>query len=532
MQQINHKYPVGIQRFDTIRAEGYRYVDKTDLVWRLANGNSKSVFLSRPRRFGKTLLVSTLKAYFQGRKELFEGLAIEGLERSWESFSVIHIDLSSIKARNVQELEEQLDAVLRDQEALLGQEATYRLPGSRLSAMITRAHEQTGKEVVVLVDEYDAPMLAVMDDEATLKEVREIMRGFYAPLKSLERHLRFVFLTGITKFSQLSIFSELNNLKNISMNPAFASLCGITEEELSDQFGEDICQLGRALDMGYDETFAALKRRYDGYHFCEPSPDIYNPFSLLSAFDDQALQSSWFASGTPTYLLRTLQGAHVTLPELESCRARASEFDAPTERLVSPIPLLYQSGYLTIKAYDARSCAYTLGIPNDEVRIGLCENLLLYLGEQEGVNMLSPQYGLVDAIVGRLDKGDMDGALRAMRSFLASIPYDLGSRDEKGFQLKFYLIFRLLGIQIDSEVKTETGRVDAVVQHRGSTYVMEFKYDGSAGEALRQIDERGYLIPYEALDGRLVKVGVNFSSKEQTIEEGWIIQEAASVTPR
>ena len=222
----------------------------------------------------------------------------------------------------------------------------------------------------------------------------------------------------------------------------------------------------------------------------------------------------------------------MTLPELESCRARASEFDAPTERLVSPIPLLYQSGYLTIKAYDARSCAYTLGIPNDEVRIGLCENLLLYLGEQEGVNMLSPQYGLVDAIVGRLDKGDMDGALRAMRSFLASIPYDLGSRDEKGFQLKFYLIFRLLGIQIDSEVKTETGRVDAVVQHQGSTYVMEFKYDGSAGEALRQIDERGYLIPYEALDSRLVKVGVNFSSKEQTIEEGWIIQEAASVTPR
>lgn len=515
------RYPVGVQTFEDVRTNFDGYVDKTGYVYRLATSPGKTFFLSRPRRFGKSLLLSTMQAYFEGRRELFGGLAIEKLETAWESHPVIRLDLSTVKTRDIGELRALLDFLLSRCENEFGCDPNAQTPGSRLFGLIQRAHNQSGKQVIVLVDEYDAPLLNVVDDPDKLQAFREVMREFYAPLKACDAWLRFVFLTGITKFSQLSIFSELNNLQNISMDSEFAAICGISEQELVGQMSLDVDLLAVRLGIGREDALGRLKDYYDGYHFVPGSPDLYNPFSLLSAFARGRIDPYWFGSGTPTSLIAMLKTYGWELADLEGCEAAASEFDAPTESMDTPLPMLYQAGYLTIKAYDDASLTYTLGIPNREVRQGLAESLVRHAAP----GALRSHNAFLRTFAAHLRADDIESALQDMKSYLAGIPYHLGSHDERGFQTTLYLVFDLLGMQIDTEFKTATGRADAVIRTTNTVYVMEFKYGKSAAEALAQIDRKGYLVPFERDGRRLVKVGVNFSPQTRSIDE-WLVEEA------
>ena len=376
MEQQQKFYPVGIQTFSEIIGKNYVYIDKTGYVYRMTHSASKYMFLSRPRRFGKSLLASTLHSYFEGRKELFKGLVIEKLETEWMSYPVFHFDMSLAKHVDRERLESMLNIQLYRYEEIYGRLDGEVMLNDRLTGLIQRAYQQTGKQVVVLIDEYDAPLLDVMHEDKNLPILRNVMRNFYSPLKACDPYLRYVFLTGITKFSQLSIFSELNNIKNISMDEPYAAICGITEEEIKEQMSYDLDLLAEKMQITRDEVLAKLKENYDGYHFTWPSPDIYNPFSLFNAFNDGKFNSYWFGSGTPTYLIEMLNKFGVLPSEIGGIEAVAAEFDAPTERMTSITPLLYQSGYITIKGYDSVFDIYTLDIPNKEVRIGLMRNLI------------------------------------------------------------------------------------------------------------------------------------------------------------
>lgn len=376
MEQQQKFYPVGIQTFSEIIGKNYLYIDKTGYVYRMTHSASKYMFLSRPRRFGKSLLASTLHSYFEGRKELFKGLVIEKLETEWMSYPVFHFDMSLAKHVDGERLESMLNIQLYRYEEIYGRLDGEVMLNDRLTGLIQRAYQQTGKQVVVLIDEYDAPLLDVMHEDKNLPILRNVMRNFYSPLKACDPYLRYVFLTGITKFSQLSIFSELNNIKNISMDEPYAAICGITEEEIKEQMSYDLDLLAEKMQITRDEVLAKLKENYDGYHFTWPSPDIYNPFSLFNAFNDGKFNSYWFGSGTPTYLIEMLNKFGVLPSEIGGIEAVAAEFDAPTERMTSITPLLYQSGYITIKGYDSVFDIYTLDIPNKEVRIGLMRNLI------------------------------------------------------------------------------------------------------------------------------------------------------------
>lgn len=376
MEQQQKFYPVGIQTFSEIIGKNYLYIDKTGYVYRMTHSASKYMFLSRPRRFGKSLLASTLHSYFEGRKELFKGLVIEKLETEWMSYPVFHFDMSLAKHVDRERLESMLNIQLYRYEEIYGRLDGEVMLNDRLTGLIQRAYQQTGKQVVVLIDEYDAPLLDVMHEDKNLPILRNVMRNFYSPLKACDPYLRYVFLTGITKFSQLSIFSELNNIKNISMDEPYAAICGITEEEIKEQMSYDLDLLAEKMQITRDEVLAKLKENYDGYHFTWPSPDIYNPFSLFNAFNDGKFNSYWFGSGIPTYLIEMLNKFGVLPSEIGGIEAVAAEFDAPTERMTSITPLLYQSGYITIKGYDSVFDIYTLDIPNKEVRIGLMRNLI------------------------------------------------------------------------------------------------------------------------------------------------------------
>ena len=376
MEQQQKFYPVGIQTFSEIIGKNYLYIDKTGYVYRMTHSASKYMFLSRPRRFGKSLLASTLHSYFEGRKELFKGLVIEKLETEWMSYPVFHFDMSLAKHVDRERLESMLNIQLYRYEEIYGRLDGEVMLNDRLTGLIQRAYQQTGKQVVVLIDEYDAPLLDVMHEDKNLPILRNVMRNFYSPLKACDPYLRYVFLTGITKFSQLSIFSELNNIKNISMDEPYAAICGITEEEIKEQMSYDLGLLAEKMQITRDEVLAKLKENYDGYHFTWPSPDIYNPFSLFNAFNDGKFNSYWFGSGTPTYLIEMLNKFGVLPSEIGGIEAVAAEFDAPTERMTNITPLLYQSGYITIKGYDSVFDIYTLDIPNKEVRIALMRNLI------------------------------------------------------------------------------------------------------------------------------------------------------------
>ena len=519
MEDLQRLYPIGIQTFSKIREGNYLYVDKTEYVYRMTHSASSYIFLSRPRRFGKSLLTSTLHSYFSGRKDLFHGLAMEKLEKEWTEYPVLHFDMSTAKHADSEQLLQELNLKLYGYEQIYGRLEEEVNPNQRLMGLIKRAYEQTGKKVVVLIDEYDAPLLDVVHERENLDVLRNIMRNFYSPLKACDPYLRYVFLTGITKFSQLSIFSELNNIKNISMDESYAAICGISEDEIRLQMKDDLEGLAKKLEITPEEALMKLKENYDGYHFTSPSPDIYNPFSLLNAFADGKFGSYWFGSGTPTYLVKMLNKFGVKPSEIGRRQLKSSVFDAPTETMTDAVPLLYQSGYITIKDYNKMLDLYTLDIPNKEVRLGLMESLLPYY-----VNNKTPEATtMVAYLFYDIQNGDMDAALHRLQEFLSTIPYCDNTRFEGHYQQVFYIIFSLLGYYVDVEVRTPRGRVDIVLRTKTTLYVMELKLDKSAGEAMEQIDLKNYPERFALCGLPVVKVAVSFDSERCTIGDWEII---------
>ena len=520
MIEIVNKYPVGIQTFEKIREGNYLYVDKTKYIVDFLTKGMTYVFLSRPRRFGKSLFASTLQAYFEGRKELFEGLAIADYEKEWVKHPVLHFDMSGAKHFDAEALKHYLDLQLIPYEELYGKNENEIYPNERLDGIVKRANKQTGQKVVVIIDEYDAPLLDVVHEKENLQKLRLIMQNFYSPLKKLDPYLEFTFITGITKFSQLSIFSELNNLDNISMFDQYSAICGISKTELTTVMKPDVEGLGKALGMTYEECLEELRKYYDGYHFSKNSEDVFNPFSLVRAMNGQAIESYWFGSGTPSYLIKSLQKYHVNVMDIEKKGCNVDDFDVSPEQMTSALPLLYQSGYLTIKKYKPLTKSYQLGYPNREVKIGMLKSL--------APNYLSPvsvdNNGLVADFVEMLYDGDLEGAMVRLKAYLASISNRLSNKNERDFQTVFYLIFNLMGAFILVEEDSAIGRADAVVHTPDAVYVFELKYDGSAEEAIKQIDDKGYLIPYSADGKRLYKIGVNYDSQQRTIGD-WMVKE-------
>lgn len=513
------KYPIGIQTFSEIRERNYLYIDKTQYLVDFIDKGYKYVFLSRPRRFGKSLFASMIHAYYEGRKDLFEGLAMGEYEKDWVKHPVLHFDMSAAKHMDKDMLERYLADMLTDQEAVFGYKSEKQDPNIRLKDLVVTANRLTGRKVALIIDEYDAPLLDVAHEEQNLAALRRAMQNFYSPIKSLDPYLEFVFLTGITKFAQLSIFSELNNLFNISMYDKYSAICGISSEELHTQMLPDVERLAEHLHLSVDETFERLKRKYDGYHFSKNSEDVYNPFSLIKALASGDIGDYWFDSGTPTYIIKLLQKYNVGLRDLTGQDAGVSDFDVSPENMTTALPLLYQSGYLTIKHYDPMIDLYTLGYPNEEVRTGMVRSLAAnYLTPAEGTNS-----SFVIKFVKAVIADDMEQALTLMRAYLAGVSYRLSNKTERDVQTIFYLVFSLIGSFIKVEEESAHGRADVVITLPSVVYVMELKFDGSADAALRQIDEKGYLIPYTADGKRLVKVGVNYSSEERTITE-WRIE--------
>ena len=516
MEEKRIRYPIGIQTFRNVIEGGYLYIDKTGYVHELADRYSY-VFLSRPRRFGKSLLSSTIHSYFAGEKELFRGLKAGELKKEWTRHPVFHFDMSTAKHMSEEQLLGELDLKLLEYERVYGKATGEKEVNQRLEGLVKRASAQTGEKAVIVIDEYDAPLLDVMNDRERLAPMRQIMRNFYNPIKSLDPYLRFVFITGITKFAQLSIFSELNNLMNVSMMPEYSAICGISQSEIESQMAASVENLALELGISFEDALQKLKENYDGYHFSWRSEDIYNPFSLIKALDTRQFGSYWFESATPTFLIERLRQNPIEETLLDRMNEmEVSDFDISPEVTDSALPLLYQTGYITIKDYSPEDESFTLGYPNKEVRRGFLKGLLADYKNSGGMSA-----SFVLQFNKALKNKDINGALERLRSFLAGIPYDLENKSEKHFQTIIYLIFSLLGYYTQAEVKSAVGRADAVCRTGDRIYVFEFKVDGSAEEALRQIDEKGYLIPYKAETSKeLVKVGVNFSSATRTID-GW-----------
>ena len=522
------RFPIGVQDFAQVRENGYFYVDKTDLVYSLTH-SSQFYFLSRPRRFGKSLLVSTLQCYFEGRKELFAGLAMEKLEKEWNKYPVFKLSFAGNKFDTLNALQVSLNNMMRDFESLYGVENTSGYEwGPRFSDIIKAAYAKTALPPVVLVDEYDAPLLDSMDNPELQQILKNEMRKLFSPLKDQGGILRFVFLTGISKFSQLSIFSELNNLKVITLSDEYAAICGITKEELLSQMQPEIQSLAVKNKMTYDEAVAGLQRQYDGYHFSKNSPDIYNPFSLINSLSDGELINYWFATGTPTILTKLIKKFNMDPVELDKgIEATQDMFDAPTETASDPVPMLYQSGYLTIKEFNGYS--YMLGFPNNEVRLGFLKALMPYYA-YENPNQ-NEAFTLRFTRAMREDR--LDDALKEMRAYISGIPYNAERIDENHYRTIIFLIFSLCTpFVVRAEECCAAGRADAVVETATSVYVLEFKLNesGTVDSALKQIDDKGYLIPYsvkKSADGtpkNLFKVGVVIDHEKRTLCEWKVVE--------
>jgi hypothetical protein len=522
MATIGRKLPIGIQTFADIRTQGYLYADKTDLVWQMAN-TGKPYFLSRPRRFGKSLLISTFEAYFEGKKELFEGLAIERLEEKWEKHPVLHMDLNARKYERPEDLIAMLNQFLEKWEAKYGDEKKDRAPEERFEYVIQRACEKTGKGVVVLVDEYDKPLLQTLHDEELLEAYRMILKAFYGVLKSADKYLRFAFLTGVTKFSQVSVFSDLNQLNDISMDYDYGTLCGITHEELIQNFLPEIETLAKVNGLSTDEAIEEMTRQYDGYHFHPYAEGVYNPFSVLNAFYKKEFGSYWFQTGTPTFLVKSLQRADYDLRDLmDGVETPAINFTEYRAEANNPIPLIYQSGYLTVKNFDRRFNVYTLGFPNDEVRYGFLNFLLPYY-----TPITDDRKGFyVRKFIQELENGEIDDFMLRFEAFFADFPYELNDKTERHYQVVVYLIFKLMGQFTQAEVHSAQGRADAIVQTAKYVYVFEFKLNGTAEEALRQINDKGYDKPYQTDGRKVLKVGVEFSAETRNVKR-WLVEEEA-----
>ena len=525
---VTHRrnYPVGIQTFSEIIRGGYVYIDKTDLMWRMQH-KRKYIFLSRPRRFGKSLLSSTLHSFFEGQKDLFAGLKIMALEKEWERYAVIHLDLSEAKGLDsANDLKDKLRFLMKPFYRPENHDYPNMSPGTILSDTIQKLYQQTGRQVAVIIDEYDAPLLDILHESHLLSEFRKVMQEFYMPLKAREQYIKFCFITGITKFSQLSIFSTINNLTNITMWPEFSAICGITEKELCEQMQEDIELIAIKNHLSVEEMHAKLKMQYDGYHFSEDSEEVYNPFSLLKAFDSKKLGNYWFESGTPSFLINEMKHFRTDIMSFDQLEVPSTAFDQPTEAMDDALPLLYQSGYLTIKEYNPELDIYTLSIPNQEVRIGYTKGLL---PSYTGLKAADVQTGFAAKFWTALKGNDIELAMSEMKAYLSSLPYVEGfkkkledvSTAEGFYEWTLYLIFSMLNVYVRTQVKCAGGRTDMVVWMPDTIYVFELKADGTAEEALRQIDEKGYAIPYTTDKRKVVKVGVAFDTETRSISS-WL----------
>ncbi len=511
-------YPIGVQNFESLRKDGYLYIDKTALIHQLVK-TGRYYFLSRPRRFGKSLLISTLESYFQGKRELFEGLAIEKLEKDWTKHPILHLDLNIEKYDKPESLENILNFHLSQWEALYGSSPAEVSPSLRLAGIIRRACQQTGERVVILVDEYDKPMLQAIGNVELQESFRTTLKPFYGVLKTMDGCIKFALLTGVTKFGKVSVFSDLNNLEDISMWDEYVEICGISEREIHENLEEELHLLAEELHLTYEQLCMKLKEYYDGYHFTHNSHGIYNPFSLLQAFKHKEFKSYWFETGTPTYLVSLLKKHHYNLEHMASEETDAEVLNSVDSESTDPIPVIYQSGYLTIKGYDEEFGSYRLGFPNREVEEGFIRFLMPFYTPVDRRNTNFE----IQHFVREVRNGTPDAFLHRLQSFFADTPYELVRDLELHFQNVLFIVFKLLGFYVKAEYHTSHGQIDLLLQTDKYTYVMEFKLNGTAEEALQQIDQKHYTLPFETDSKQLVKIGVNFCFETRNIEK-WIVE--------
>ena len=512
------KYPIGIQNFEKVRNDGYVYVDKTALIYQLADTGSY-YFLSRPRRFGKSLLISTMDAYFSGKRELFKGLAIEKLEQKWAKHPILHLDLNTAKYSNADSLEKRLDITLSQWEQLYGALPAETTPELRFEGIVRRAYEKTGERVVILVDEYDKPMLQAINNEALTNEYRDTLKAFYSVLKTQDGYIKFAFLTGVTKFGKVSVFSDLNNLKDISMVSRYIDICGITEKELHTYFDTSVGELAEAEGIDKEVCYDKLKEQYDGYHFMANTIGIYNPFSVLNTFDNKCFSDYWFETGTPSYLVQLLKNADYELPDMTQKQITSDMLNSIDSMSEDPIPVIYQSGYLTIKDYDKEFRMYELGFPNKEVKNGFMNYLLPYYTPIKKTDTAF----FIASFVDDVRKGRPEDFMKRMSAMFSKTDYKIVGDAELYFQNAFYLIMTMMGFYTDVERTTSEGRIDMTVETKDYVYLFEFKLDGTPEEALRQIEANGYAKPFAMDPRKLYRIGVNFSSEKRCVDN-WKIE--------
>ena len=518
------KLPIGVQSFETLRRENFLYVDKTEFVYRLAS-EGRQYFLSRPRRFGKSLLLSTMRAYFEGKKEVFTGLKISELEKDWIKYPVFYFDFNQNKYESPNDLATVLDTHLSKWEEIYGKNpdiAKENLP-TRFNYLLEAAHKKTGLGVVVLVDEYDKSLLE--SEGEALEKSKKLFKGFFGNLKSCDEHLKFTFITGVTKFSKVSIFSDLNQLNDISLDEKYSIICGITQKEMIKRFKPEINKMAKKLSISYEECLAELKLMYDGYRFHQNSEGLYNPFSLINAFFKMEFGNYWFATGTPTFLLKKLKENDFDPKKFSTDKISEFQDDLQDYRSDNPdpIPLFYQSGYLTIKGYNREYSSYILGYPNDEVRYSFLRCLVPYFTNSTQVaSSLS-----ITEFCDDIKAGDVDSILARFKSLFARLPYSTKPSDtviEQNFQNIIYIVFILLGQFVNAEQHYSFGRADCVLQVKDFVYIFEFKRDKSADEALKQIEEKKYAEPFASDTRKILKIGVNFSSKKRNIDEWKVVE--------
>ena len=512
------KYPIGIQTFEKLRMEGFVYVDKTALVHKMVH-EGNYYFLSRPRRFGKSLLISTLQAYFEGKRELFQGLAMEQLEQEWRVHPVLRLDLNTEKYDSMDSVDKKLDREFKVWEALYGADPAETTLPMRFEGIIQRACEKTGERVVVLVDEYDKPLLQAIGNKELQDEYRATLKSVYGALKSMDGCIKFALLTGVTKFSKVSVFSDLNNLRDLSMLEQYTEICGISEKELHLYFKEEIQNMSDMEGVGYEEMSERLRANYDGYHFAPGTGGMYNPFSLLNVLANKRFGSFWFETGTPTYLVELMKAADLNPSALSGYEASATELDSIQISVDNPIAVLYQSGYLTIKGYDSRFKVYTLDYPNDEVKEGFVNFLVPYYTYSKSVNHAT----IIGQFVKSMERGDAEHFMELLQSFMAGIPYELVRNLEVHFQNMIYIIIKLMGLYVLAEYRTSRGRIDLLVGTDKYVYVIELKLEGSAEEALAQINEKDYTLPFTADDRKVIKIGANVSKETRNID-CWLVE--------
>lgn len=527
------KYPIGIQTFEKIRQDNYIYVDKTEYIYNLVNRNAY-YFLSRPRRFGKSMLLSTIEALFKGRRDLFRGLAIDSLDWDWEVHEVLHMDFNGENFRQENAIDVFLDMQLKKFEHRYSIRQSEGSFGFRFREIIEAAYRQSGRQVVVLIDEYDKPLFDVIRDKPLLEYNRNQLQSFYSVLKTMDKYIKFGMLTGVTRFSKVSVFSGLNNLNDISLDEEFNSICGINESELARYFSGSIHEMAEKANTFPEEIHKELKNNYDGYHFAPGGEDIYNPFSILNTFSKKKFSDYWYATGTPGELVRLLEESSVPVPEMDKCRCSEDDLMGTDIYLTNPVPLFYQCGYLTIKDYDSEFDEYTLGFPNMEVSRGFSKSLMRsYL---HGANAS----GMVNDFVRAVRKGEAEQFMKMLESFTAGIPYDLAkpsgkkesrNQDEEGwikggleahYQNVMYVVFKLMGFHTHAECKTSTGRIDLTIETSDYLYLMEFKIDSSPEKAIQQIDTSDYFLPYRHSHKRIIKIGANFDTTKRCLSS-WII---------